>query len=101
VAGFIGSLLSCELCDAGFEVIGVDNFVCGYEKNLSWIKPSHNFTFYRLDVGDAAVHPSVRKDDIFIHLASISALATCQENPQVAYTNNVANTAGLLQLARV
>ena len=101
VAGFIGSLLSRELCDAGYEVVGIDNFICGYEKNLSWIKPIHNFTFHRLDVGDAVVHSLVRKNDILIHLADISALATCQENPQVAYTNNVANTAGLLELSRV
>ena len=48
-AGFIGSNLCKYLLKMNFNVIGIDNFVCGYEENL-------------LDFKD--MHPSISFDNI-------------------------------------
>ena len=44
-AGFIGSNLSEYLIEKGFEVIGLDNFSTGHEKNLINFNGNKNFRF--------------------------------------------------------
>ena len=101
VAGFIGSTLARELCDAGHTVLGVDNFVCGYDANLAWVDPArHAFTLIRGSAGDAAAGAALAAGDVVVHLGAISALASNQEDPRASYEVNVASTAGLLESCR-
>jgi UDP-glucose 4-epimerase len=102
VAGFIGSTLAHELCKDGFTVVGVDNFECGYEANLSWVDPqAHKFTLIRASAGDVAVGEALAEGDIVVHFGAISALAVNQEDPGRSYAINVASAAGLLEHCRV
>ena len=103
VAGFVGSRIARELCEAGGSVVGVDNFVCGYEHNLSWVRPEHRFVLHRLCIATdaAAVRALLAPDDVVLHLAAITALAQNQEDPGASYVNNVASTAALLESARI
>jgi nucleoside-diphosphate-sugar epimerase len=103
VAGFIGSTLAQKLCEAGREVLGVDNFMCGYEANLAWAEPPgrHAFTLLRASAGDDIVGDTLRAGDVVVHFGAISALASNQEAPRRSYEANVAATAGLLEACRL
>ena len=47
VAGFMGSHLADEFLSRGYEVIGIDNFIGGYEDNIP-----HGVKFHYADLGD-------------------------------------------------
>ncbi|MCK7589536.1 SDR family oxidoreductase [Subsaxibacter sp. CAU 1640] len=49
-AGFLGSHLSDRFIKEGFEVIGMDNFITGDEKNISHLASNPNFQFIEHDV---------------------------------------------------
>jgi len=49
-AGFLGSHLSDRLLAEGHEVVGMDNFITGSEKNLSHLAANPRFTLIRHDV---------------------------------------------------
>ncbi len=49
-AGFLGSHLSDRLLAEGHEVVGIDNFITGSEKNLSHLASHSRFTLIRHDV---------------------------------------------------
>jgi dTDP-glucose 4,6-dehydratase len=49
-AGFLGSHLSDRLLAEGHEVVGMDNFITGSEKNLSHLAGNPRFSFVRHDV---------------------------------------------------
>jgi dTDP-glucose 4,6-dehydratase len=49
-AGFLGSHLSDRLLAEGHEVVGMDNFITGSEKNLSHLASNARFTLIRHDV---------------------------------------------------
>ena len=101
VAGFIGSSLAKSLCENGYDVIGIDNLICGYESNLSWVQSSHSFTFHKSNMCRSDLETYITKNQIVIHLACISSLATNQENPAFAYTNNVSVMADILEVCRL
>lgn len=85
VAGFIGSNLAMKLIRSGCEVVGIDNFSYGEQRNLEELHKSDKFTFL---FGDIA-NPWILKDhkaDVIVHLASqkipryTNALRTLDEN---------------------
>jgi dTDP-glucose 4,6-dehydratase len=49
-AGFLGSHLTDRLLVEGHEVVGMDNFITGSEKNLSHLADNPRFSFVRHDV---------------------------------------------------
>jgi UDP-glucose 4-epimerase len=69
VAGFIGSNLAGKLIESGFEVIGVDNFSFGFERNISNLRKSKKFIFIEGDIGDPDCLKKY-KSEIIVHLAS-------------------------------
>jgi nucleoside-diphosphate-sugar epimerase len=99
-AGFIGSSLCNHLLNCGKKVIGIDNFVCGYKENMDNFIDRQSFEFHEISITDKSLINIIQKDDIVIHLAAISSLASNQENPYFSYNNNVAGTANLLELCR-
>ena len=101
VAGFIGFHLAKSCCELGYEVFGVDNFLCGYQEHVTLLSQYSTFTFYKVSAHDDKVASWLTPDTYVIHLAGLSSLASNQENPYLSYTNNVAVTAGLVENCRL
>ena len=100
VAGFIGSTLAHKLCLLDYEVVGIDNLLCGYESNLEKIKTLDNFTFYNCSISDSKITSIIKKNDIIVHLASITALPSNQIDTVMSYENNVMQTLVFLEICR-
>ncbi len=67
-AGFLGSHLCDRLVEEGHEVVCVDNFVTGVERNLAHLKGNPRFSFLRHDVTeDLRIDGSF---DYVLHFAS-------------------------------
>ena len=49
-AGFLGSHLSDKFINEGFQVIGMDNYITGDQKNITHLLKHPNFTFIEHDV---------------------------------------------------
>jgi dTDP-glucose 4,6-dehydratase len=67
-AGFLGSHLCDKFINAGYYVIGMDNFITGDAKNLEHLFPNPNFEFYHHDVSKYIHIPG--KLDYILHFAS-------------------------------
>lgn len=101
VAGFVGSSLAFALCELGFEVLGIDNFSCGYHHNLQWVNLSkHNFVCHNMSIQGNEIAHIVQKNDIVVHLAAITALPVNQSNVMTSYNINVLATLNLLEICR-
>lgn len=71
-AGLIGSHVTKKLLTKGYEVIGIDNLVGGYEENLCHHK---NFTFLKLDIQNPTIikqHLLGKTIDTVIHCAALA-----------------------------
>ena len=85
VAGFIGSNLAKLLLNEGHEIIGIDNFSYGCERNILEIKNNKNFKFIFGDLCNPLLLNDF-KSDYIVHLASqkipryTNALRTLDEN---------------------
>lgn len=98
-AGFIGSQLGFNLLEKGYDVTLLDNLKYGYLDNL--IKDGKQFPkFVCMDIRDQKVEDLMKGVDIVFHLAGISSLPECQNNPGEAYSVNVAGTTNILEMAR-
>jgi UDP-glucose 4-epimerase len=84
-AGFIGSNLVAKLLGVGHEVVGIDNFSYGLQRNMEGFRNNSNFQFIEGDV----LNPFNLKDikgDVLLHLASqkiprySTAYRTLEEN---------------------
>ena len=49
-AGFLGSHLADRFLTEGYEVVGVDNFVTGSERNIAALQEREGFSFLRHDI---------------------------------------------------
>jgi dTDP-glucose 4,6-dehydratase len=49
-AGFLGSHLANRFLDAGYEVVGVDNFLTGSRENIALLQENPRFTFIQQNV---------------------------------------------------
>ena len=87
--GFIGSHLIEKL--KGKETINIDNNCSLSENKLDYINA---------DVRDKDIEKYFEEGDIVIHLAAISSLPECQDNPQLAFDNNVNGTVNILEISR-
>ncbi len=67
-AGFLGSHLCDRFLLEGYQVIGIDNFITGDEKNISHLRENPNFSFINHDVTEF-VNIEGRLDYI-LHFAS-------------------------------
>lgn len=67
-AGFLGSHLTDRLIREGHEVIGMDNFITGSEKNLAYLAGESYFSFIRHDVSNFIFVAG--KIDCVLHFAS-------------------------------
>lgn len=99
-AGFIGSQLGFYLLDKGHhQVTLLDNLKYGYLDNL--VKDGKTFpNFICMDIRNQKLETLMQGFDIVFHLAGISSLPECQNNPGEAYSTNTAGTAHVLEAAR-
>jgi nucleoside-diphosphate-sugar epimerase len=93
-AGYIGSLLTAQLLQAGYRVTVIDNLLFGGEALLTFL--SHpNFHFAKADVTEArslrdALPRHWQKPEAVIHLAGIVGFPACQAvGKQAAWHYNV------------
>jgi UDP-glucose 4-epimerase len=96
-AGYIGSKISYDLTDLGFEVFVLDNLSTGHKRLIN--KKAH---FYYGDILDFNfVNNILKKNRItdIIHLAACLSVEESQHNPLKYYKNNVEGTEILLRAA--
>ena len=103
VAGFIGSNLLEALLSADQEVVGVDNFATGFQKNLDLVKAKvgpdayEKFTFIKADINKIADYRKELEGCRYVlHQAAIGSVPRSIELP---IDSNAANVDGFLAVA--
>jgi UDP-glucose 4-epimerase len=95
-AGFIGSNAVRLLCDAGHDVLVVDNLSFGYE---AFVDPRARFV--RASFDDASVlDRELPGTDVVMHFAASSIIQFAFEQPAEYVTNNVSRGVALLEAMR-
>lgn len=98
-AGYIGSVLTPELLEKGFEVTVIDNLMYDQISLLNCAKYK-NFNFILGDVLDEALlKEQVAKHDIIIPLAALVGAPLCKRNPKLARMINFEAIRNLADLA--
>lgn len=98
--GYLGNVLIRQALDAGYKVIGVDNFHKGNCDSLFSIADNEYFTFEYGDVTDLRrMLKLCERADAIIHLAAIVGFPACSRQPALATAVNVQGTENML-LAR-
>ena len=88
-AGYIGTRVVQELQDAhpDWEIVAVDNFYEGTRREIGDVSVQH------VDVRNRQQLESALDDvDVICHLAAISGVDDCDENPERSYEVNVVGT---------
>lgn len=102
-AGFIGSQLSYRLKKNNDEIILVDNFSYGKEDNLIFDDYDFRSEIYHKDIRDIKFMEKLfekEKFDVVYHLAGITPLPDCQNDPVESVDVNIRGTAIILDLSR-
>ena len=95
-AGYIGSHTVYALCEAGREVVVVDNLETGHQEAVH-----EKAAFYQGDISDTAFFFFFfRRESIdgVIHFAAYSIVAESMRNPLKYYENNVCKTKKMLEV---
>ena len=107
-AGFIGFYVSARLCEAGHDVIGLDNLNDYYDVNLKHarlkeLQPHENFSFVELDLADRDGMADLfaeEKFDRVIHLAAQAGVRYSLENPFAYVDSNLVGMMTILEGCR-
>jgi len=100
-AGFIGSHLAERLRSMGLEVVGIDNFINGYEENLAALKRDPGFKLVRGDIlNPKDLSNACDGVDSVIHMAAQPSVAKSAENPMEDFEVNAVGTLNVLECAR-
>ncbi|MCM8787121.1 MAG: NAD-dependent epimerase/dehydratase family protein, partial [Candidatus Omnitrophica bacterium] len=101
-AGFIGSHLTEELLNLGYQVIVLDNLSSGRLENLQIIKDNKNLLFYNVDISDFKNICDYFVDvDCVFHLAALADIVPSVNNPLKYHKSNVDGTVAVLEGARL
>jgi UDP-N-acetylglucosamine/UDP-N-acetylgalactosamine 4-epimerase len=107
VAGFIGSNLLEALLKYNQIVVGLDNFVTGYQRNLDDVKslvtPAQwkNFTFINGDIRKLEdCKKAAENADFVLHQAAIGSVPRSIENPIFTNENNIDGFLNMLVASR-
>jgi len=108
VAGFIGFHLARRLCEAGVEVVGIDNLNSYYSVELKLARLQHlrgypGFSFRALDIANAAELQQVFAAQPFsevIHLAAQAGVRYSLDNPAAYGQANLVGFLNLLEACR-
>ncbi len=107
VAGFIGSNLLEKLLLQKQKVVGLDNFIRGYQKNLDLVKDIvgeelwKNFTFIEGDIRHMdTCHKACAGVDYVLHQAALGSVPFSIENPCETNSCNIDGFLNILVAAR-
>ena len=107
VAGFIGSHLLERLLITNQEVVGLDDFSTGFEKNLNDVKEKvgkdrwDNFSFQQGDVRELKTCLDITKGvDIILHQAALGSVPRSIGNPVNSNDVNVNGTLNIFWAAK-
>jgi UDP-N-acetylglucosamine 4-epimerase len=107
VAGFIGSNLLETLLKLNQRVIGLDNFLTGYQRNLDEVRSIvlpdqwQNFRFIPADIRDrSACLKACEGVDYVLHQAALGSVPRSIEDPIATNENNLVGFLNILVSAR-
>lgn len=94
-AGYIGSRVTQNLLNEGHDVVPVDDFSTGDVRQIA------GKDVQELDIRDRdAIRDSFDDVDIVMHLAAVSGVPDCEEEPERAFDVNVGGTDNVAWLCR-
>jgi len=102
-AGFIGSHLCDDLLKRDYEVIGIDNFSNGKEKNIKHLHKNKNFTSIKGDImkrlpgEEEKIFENV---DAIFHFAANSDIQKSSKDPSIDFRNTFHITVQMLDYCR-
>ncbi|MBV4543809.1 NAD-dependent epimerase [Pseudomonas vlassakiae] len=107
-AGFIGFHLARRLCEAGIDVVGIDNLNAYYSVELKLARLQQllaysNFRFQTVDIANAADMQQLFAGQPFsevIHLAAQAGVRYSLDNPAVYGQSNLTGFLNLLEACR-
>lgn len=95
-AGYIGTVLTQQLLDAGYRVTVFDSLRFGGESLIPFFAHK-NFHFIKGDVRNIEdIKKSLSTIDVVIHLAAIVGFPACRKDPQLSYDITVNGTKNLV-----
>lgn len=108
VAGFIGYHVARRLCEAGIEVVGIDNLNTYYSVQLKLARLQHlfgfaNFRFHTLDIADPNELQQLFAGQAFsevIHLAAQAGVRYSLDNPGAYGQANLVGFLNILEACR-
>ena len=99
--GFIGSHMVDLLLKKDYEVIVIDNLVCGNTGNLKHHKNNPLLKFEKLDIRTIKSNTSIFKNvDYVFHFAGIGDIVPSIERPEEYISVNVLGTLRILECSR-
>lgn len=96
-AGFVGSNLCKRLLDEGHEVICLDNFYTGREKNIANLKSNPHFSVLKQDINEVF---ELKGIDRIYNLACPASPPAYQKDPIFTWKTSVIGVMNMLELAR-
>jgi len=106
-AGFIGSNLVETLLRAGQDVVGLDNFATGHQRNLDEVgalvgsEAQERFRFIRGDIRDReACAAAVDNVDVVLHQAALGSVPRSIVDPLATHDANITGFLNMLDTAR-
>lgn len=106
-AGFIGSNLVETLLRNGQQVVGLDNFFAGYQKNLDMVRNAageekwKNFSFINGDIRDLnACREGCNGVDYVLHQAALGSVPRSIDDPILTNSSNIDGFLNMLVAAR-
>ena len=107
VAGFIGSNLLEHLLKLGQTVVGLDNFLTGYQKNLDMVRDIvgpeawRRFTFIEGDIRDIdTCHAACKGVQHVLHEAALGSVPRSIDDPLLSNSCNITGYLHMLVAAR-
>ncbi|MCW4021432.1 MAG: SDR family NAD(P)-dependent oxidoreductase, partial [Candidatus Bathyarchaeota archaeon] len=104
-AGYVGSVVVRDLLERGEVVVSVDNL---YSGDYGFLRSCEGCSGLRLVVGDVSSSGDLKRSlegvgglGVVVHLAAVSGLERCREEPERAVSTNVLGTFNVLELARM
>ena len=103
-AGFIGSNLVECLLNANQDVVGLDNFATGYQRNIDEAADAAGFGRLRMITADirerATCEAVVDGVDIVLHQAALGSVPRSLADPLATHDSNVTGFLNILEAAR-
>lgn len=100
-AGFIGSHLTEELLNKGFEVVVIDNLSTGRKQNIEQFLSNPKLTFVEADINDRnSIKKSFKNAAYVFHMAALADIVPSIVNPTEYHRANVDGTLNVLEVVR-